>query len=252
MGAGMNSQRVTLISDLHGWLPELPGGDLLVIAGDFCPIKDHGIERQKSWVSGPFEEWLVAQPYENIVGIAGNHDFIAEGSEGSKILRSLSWEYLQDESRWIGGMKIWGSPWCAPCGRWAFMAGENDLESRWAEIPQDTDLVITHSPAHGWGDRVMSGERVGSETLFSRLQEVRPALHVHGHIHEARASGRFPRGIPTINASLLDERYEPWGWCWQLQMNQQESVWQIGQISEEPLRVPGTSLPESRRPRFHR
>lgn len=232
---GPSSLELTLVADLHGSLPVLPGGDMLVIAGDFCPIQGHGLDRQKQWVEQEFKPWLAAQPYRSIVGVAGNHDFVAQDSDGEQLLRALPWNYLQDESLWLDGVKIWGSPWCSPCGKWAFMAPEEKLAEIWQGMPEDTDLVITHSPAHGWGDRVMSGKRVGSESLYSRLVEVKPALHVHGHIHEGRGHGRLANQVHTINASLLDECYDPWGWCWTAQLKLGETGWAFQDWNEEPI-----------------
>jgi len=232
---GHNELKLTLIADLHGWLPNLPGGDMLIIAGDFCPIQGHSLERQKKWVDQEFRQWLSAQPYRNIIGIAGNHDFVAQDPEGQELLRGLPWNYLQDQSVWLDGLRVWGSPWCAPCGNWAFMAKEQRLQEIWQSIPDDTNLIITHSPAHGWGDRVMSGKRVGSESLHRRLTEIKPALHVHGHIHEGRGLGRISNKVHTINASLLDERYDPWNWCWTADLALSEYGWILKAWNEEPI-----------------
>lgn len=44
---------------------------------------------------------------------------------------------------------------------------------------------ITHGPPHGVLDQVAAGFNVGCEALAARLTELRPRLHVFGHIHEA-------------------------------------------------------------------
>ena len=43
---------------------------------------------------------------------------------------------------------------------------------------------LTHGPPFGVFDRVMSGERVGCEALASHISQLRPRLHLFGHIHE--------------------------------------------------------------------
>lgn len=79
-----------------------------------------------------------------------------------------------------------------PEGDILILAGDL-LAQRWAQIPEDTDILITHGPPLGFGDRVDSGEHVGCEDLLRRVQQVRPKLHLFGHIHESRASPMSPR-----------------------------------------------------------
>ena len=52
-------------------------------------------------------------------------------------------------------------------------------------IPDDTDILITHGPPLGYGDKCCSGQRAGCAELLSTVQlRVKPKLHVFGHIHE--------------------------------------------------------------------
>ena len=60
------------------------------------------------------------------------------------------------------------------------------LAERWALIPEDTDVLITHGPPRGYGDRCFDGRREGCDDLLARLDVVRPSLHLFGHIHEDR------------------------------------------------------------------
>lgn len=48
----------------------------------------------------------------------------------------------------------------------------------------DYSNSLTHGPPFGILDRVTSGEPVGCEALTSRLFQLRPRLHLFGHIHE--------------------------------------------------------------------
>ncbi len=59
---------IDCIADLHGFYPsDLPGGDLLIIAGDLTAT-----DTQKQHLE--FVDWLYKQKYEKKVWIAGNHD----------------------------------------------------------------------------------------------------------------------------------------------------------------------------------
>ena len=52
-------------------------------------------------------------------------------------------------------------------------------------IPDDTDVLITHSPPLGFGDLCSTGARAGCvELLHSVQQRIKPKYHVYGHIHE--------------------------------------------------------------------
>lgn len=70
--------------------------------------------------------------------------------------------------------------------QWAFMVREGEESQRlWEHIPSDTDIVLVHGPPYGFGDRLMSGERVGCRELLKALRErVKPKYCIFGHIHE--------------------------------------------------------------------
>lgn len=71
---------------------------------------------------------------------------------------------------------------------WAFNLprGKSCLE-KWDLIPNDTDILITHTPPIGHGDFCYSGVRAGCVELLTTVQErVKPRYHIFGHIHEGR------------------------------------------------------------------
>lgn len=52
-------------------------------------------------------------------------------------------------------------------------------------IPNNIDILITHTPPLGHGDLVCSGVRAGCVELLTTVQQrVQPKYHVFGHIHE--------------------------------------------------------------------
>jgi predicted phosphodiesterase len=212
--------RITCISDTHtkqGQIPlsDLPGGDILIHAGD---IMNSGHNRNDIL---NFLDWYDSIPgYDKKIFIAGNHDRMFEyDSEGVKEILKLypNIIYLQDELYEIydletdKSIKIYGSPWQPEFYSWAFNLPRNgsELESKWQAIPNDTDILITHGPAWGYVDTVAGRpwDNLGCELLAERIQRFRPKIHVCGHIHSGYGVETID-GIHYINASVLDERYE--------------------------------------------
>lgn len=199
--------RICCISDLHGYLPEIPECDLLLIAGDLVPLTAHGRTKGRSWLNGKFRAWLDGLPERvTVVGVSGNHDFVFEEGE-PRFTTPLRWTYLQDSATSFDGLTIWGTPWQPTFFNWAFNLDEPDLAARWELIPGATDILLLHGPPYSFGDPTPRGP-VGSPSLLRRIQEVKPKLAVAGHIHAGY--GVYEVGSTTlVNASLLNEDYEP-------------------------------------------
>jgi Icc-related predicted phosphoesterase len=200
--------RIAATADLHGNTPEIPPCDVLLIAGDVCPVSDHRNGFQRRWLETVFAPWLTSLDAGAIVGIAGNHDFVAQAEPA--LMRSLPWTYLCDESTRVGGITIHGSPWTPTFHEWAFMRDEPELVPLWTQIPDDVDVLMTHGPPFERGDLVVDGRHAGSTTLLARLGELeRLRLHVFGHIHESHGS-RDRLGDATLaNVSYVDFHYRP-------------------------------------------
>lgn len=208
--------KVVAISDLHGILPKVPVCDLLIIAGDVCPITNHDAWFQKLWLQDNFGNWLERQPAKCIVGIGGNHDFILEMEP--VVGYTLPWIYLQDNVASYKGMKIYGTPWVPNLPSWAFWKDSAGLTAKCAQIPDDVDILITHGPPRGVMDissPKYGSVHCGSKELAQRLSDMAdsstlPQLHIFGHIHESHGI-RNDSDYGTIfgNASMLDDDYKP-------------------------------------------
>lgn len=174
--------KVVAVSDTHtfeGDLGTLPEGDVLIHAGDL--LRAGTLEELE-----PVAAWLKGQPHPYKIVVAGNHDgcFLTQRSEALKLLGD-GIIYLQDSGVEIQGVRFWGSPWQPAYNDWAFnLPRGRALAERWARIPQETDVLITHCPPAGIGDASDSPERAGCADLLKRAQEVSPALHLFGHIHQ--------------------------------------------------------------------
>lgn len=217
--------RIVCISDTHGIhkkIPPLPKGDVLIHAGDFTGWGTYSEIEQ-------FAEWIGDQNYGFIVVIAGNHDEEAQDTTRMKILFS-NYEvmYLKDSYTTYEDFKIYGTPYTPEFCGWFFMEYEHELRARYAKIPDDTNILITHGPpanildvsgfprtSRVWDpirlEEVIHKEKVhaGSTALAMRIQQL-PALklNVFGHIHGGRGVLRQD-GVCYVNASCLGENYEP-------------------------------------------
>lgn len=205
-------------ADLHGNYPELHGGDLLIVGGD---LTSRDIYTEYEY----FTDWLSKQDYKKKIIIAGNHDnFVMKMCEPEDFFEV---SYLCDSGTEFEGLKIWGSPWTKtfpnmnPRCKAFTVDTEEELAEKFALIPDDVDILVTHSPPFGVLDkinpRIMPPRivmlNVGSTSLRDAIDRVKPRLHVFGHIHENGSKQILYKhtGSNTIciNASYVNERYEP-------------------------------------------
>jgi|SRR5277367_2649726 len=209
---------IDCISDLHGYYPTLEGGDLLIVAGDLT-ARDTILEYKE------FDLWLAKQKYKHKIIIAGNHDnFIQRVRDWNGFEEIKGGIYLCDSGTEFEGFKIWGSPWTKrfegmnPKAMAFTVDTDDELAEKWALIPEDTDILITHSPPKGMRDLISRKENVGSLSLVRRLTFLTPKLHVFGHVHEGYGEARFHikncakselKLCYLVNASHVNERYEP-------------------------------------------
>jgi len=205
---------VTAISDLHGHLPTISKTDLLLISGDLCPIDNHAIGYQRKWLLNEFSAWARALPTEQIMVIAGNHDFVFEQVDLRDELAAAGVTYLEDSSADFHGWKVWGSPWVPNLQSWAFYSSDDDLAKRYSEIPDSVDILLSHGPPLNWLDSISQPggalKYVGAPGLEATIERISPALVVCGHIHENYGARRLnSRETLLLNASQLDDAYQP-------------------------------------------
>lgn len=225
---------IDALSDLHGYVPALKGGDVLIIAGDITASDDI-----KEWTE--FFKWFKNQNYTKKILVAGNHDnFLNNGfpktqkqadelSEVESFLMEMGemynpdFEYLCDSGTEFEGLNIWGSPW----SHWfhgvhpsckAFMDKESKLASKFSKIPTNTDILITHSPPYLILDDNRYDQPCGSISLRYEMDtRLFPKLHFFGHIHEQygkylefkRLNHDLVRVTKCFNVSSVDENYRP-------------------------------------------
>jgi len=208
---------IVAASDIHGqWsVVNYPKGDVLLLAGDilsdhsFHPHSDANVGLQKEELlefdnfCGYYLKEVLG--YKHILFVAGNHDFVFQ--KCPEITRELEHiTYIQDRSVTIDGIKFYGSPWQPWCWDWAFnfpchlekhggswFRMKHYAEEAWGKIPEDVDVLITHTPPLYLLDTNKKGFNEGCQFLAERLHKLpKLKLHVFGHIHESR-------GIKIVN-----------------------------------------------------
>lgn len=188
--------RLVCISDTHGSHDDLvvPDGDVLVHAGDFTNL---GTLPEVAH----FTSWLRRQPHKDKLLIAGNHDFLFQDHRSLACSLVDGITYLEDASVTINGVRFYGSPWTPRFYDWAFMKDRGDeLAVVWDRVPDDVDVLITHGPPLGILDQNSRGLECGCYDLGARVSNIRPRLHIFGHIHEGYGTATL-NGTTFINAS---------------------------------------------------
>lgn len=203
------------ISDLHGYLPKLDGGDLLILGGDYTATN-----AVPQW--NKFFEWLKEQSYKHLVFIAGNHDgFLKEcvsSSEAKEIDPSNyddDYHYLIDETVEINELKIHGTPWSLTfnginpkCTAFTYDT-EDEIMNEFKLIQEGLDILISHTPPYGILDQLKDGTHVGSKALRKVIDIVKPKHHIFGHIHENGGKYHYNGHTHFYNVSHVNELYKP-------------------------------------------
>jgi len=202
---------IDCIADLHGYYPELEGGDLLIVAGDLT-ARDTGLEYDY------FVEWILKQNYSSRIVIPGNHDNNLQRAQSPF---SGLWDdppnliYLCDSGTEFEGLKIWGSPWTKtfeginPKCKAFTCDTEDELAEKWLTCPNDVDILITHSPPLGILDTNVFQKECGSNSLRNLMFKVKPSLMIFGHIHECGGKSIDLTTTFCVNASHVNEKYQP-------------------------------------------
>ena len=175
--------RILHLSDTHNChhrLRDFPEADVVVHSGDFCMV---GTEQEAI----DFMNWFCDLPYKNKIFICGNHDACLYGANIEGLDSNV--HYLCNSGIEIEGIKFYGVP----------MFTEDCISDRqnrnYSNIPIDTDVLITHSPAFGildFDDNI----HYGSEELLTRLSALNLRAHLFGHIHANH-------GITTIGNTIF-------------------------------------------------
>ena len=169
------------ISDTHNQhqqLTNLPTADVIVHCGDFT---DMGTEEEVL----DFLNWYIGLPYPNKIFVVGNHDLcLWEAVDIEDLPENV--HFLQDRECVIDGMNFYGLAY-------------NHKESM---IPDDVDVLITHEPPVMILDE-SDCTHWGNALLRARVFQVKPKLHLFGHVHKANGT-TTANGIIFSNAAMFN------------------------------------------------
>ena len=186
--------KILHLSDTHGChhrLRDLPDADIVVHSGDFCMV---GTEQEAI----DFLNWFCDLPYRHKIFICGNHDDCLYGAKVDGLDPNV--HYLCNSVIEIDGLKLYGVP--------MFMGDcVTDRQSRnYARVPDDTDILITHSPVYGildFDDNI----NYGSEELLHRISALNLKALLFGHIHAQHGLIK-QSGIIFSNGAIMNSTYD--------------------------------------------
>ena len=216
--------KVIVLSDTHGELLDIKEKfDLMLICGDVCPAHDHYYSFQEEWIKNDYRDWINSLPFNDdnskVVMIGGNHDFFLERAKKQDIERLTQKTnnrlvMLKNELYEFEGLKIFGTPYCKRFGNWAFNLSDDALRTKYAQCPENVDIIISHdSPTiNGLGEITKGwkfGKNVGNVVLDELIERVKPKWFFSGHIHSGNHEISEYGVTKMANVSIKDEDYIP-------------------------------------------
>ena len=187
--------RILHISDTHSshhLLNDLPKADIIIHSGDasFAGSEEEMLD---------FLEWFCDLDYQHKIYVAGNHDDCLYGEHIEGLPDNC--HYLCHSGVEIEGVKFWGVP--------LFMGDvlkEGRTEQLMAQISNDTQVLISHSPPYGILD--FDGNiNYGCQDLLKAVERIRPHYHLFGHIHAAHGIKKLQQ-TTFVNSAMVNEAYE--------------------------------------------
>lgn len=215
--------RIVIISDTHQLHEQVsvPDGDILIHCGDFTNTgTDENIIR--------FLQWFVKHPHYYKIFICGNHE-VGTDKEPHRARKleiikyftdnNLNLFYLENSGITIEeyDLKVWGSPITPFFFDWSWNVHRGaPIASFWKDIPDDTNILITHGQPYGINDLVLRPDgrdpHQGCHDLLNRINQLQVLkLYCGGHLHTNNGDPQMTmhNNIPFVNASICNDQHQP-------------------------------------------
>lgn len=187
-------------------ISKVPEGDVLVICGDVTGNSIYAITQLKD-----FNNWVDEIAYENnYKGIwlcPGNHDELFDqdinlGQQLVPRVQVLHHNYLEFE-----GLNIWFESYQPEFMDWGFNRSDLCRKELFKDIPENTDILISHAPRYGILDKNKYGKSCGDKILGESIDQLKQLkYHIFGHIHDSYGTKQV-NGITYVNCSVMDDDY---------------------------------------------
>lgn len=222
--------KILVTSDTHGNLEglDISLADIICFAGDIAPLHGRGkwhVYDQKKWMEKKFCKWAISNPEKQFIIVPGNHDFfpIAAQKFQNTVTEQINWNIdwpvnvtmLIDDMVTINGVSFYGSPWVPIISHsWAFEAENDVLEKKFSMIPENLDVLLTHSPPRIDGSFIDTSMQYGlhgpfgSKELANTIAEKQPRYTFCGHIHSGDHQPMHIGKTECRNVSRVDEDYD--------------------------------------------
>lgn len=209
--------RIVVIGCSHGrhLNLDIPPGDALIHTGDYSRRGDRSDAID-------FLKWFEKQPHPIRAFLGGNHDGHSEEhpEDFAALIEQYapSCYYLHDRTLELGGLKWHGSNYTPAFFDWWWNAERGPvIAAEWDKIPTDTQILITHGPAHGHLDLVPAeyvqngrdrhqGCHDLRRTIDERLKSLK--LHAFSHLHSQGCQTEVVSGVAYVNGAVVGEDYK--------------------------------------------
>jgi len=150
-----------------------------------------------------FDDFLATLPHKHKIIVCGNHEVGISHLTWDKIKTLLPHAtcYLQDWGETVEGINFYGSPITGIGMGFHVDHDSIAMKEYFDRMPYGTNILLTHSPPFNILDLAWvqannkdmcphcfrvhpSYQHWGSSTLLQRIQQVKPQVHIFGHVHD--------------------------------------------------------------------